>query len=246
MNRREDWRAVWSKLGRRTINVKRKPTRAGFTLLELLVVIAIIAILAGMLLPAISRGKGRARRVECSSNLRQVGLALQMYADDFADEFPPRARRAQSWITKLEPYYVLPKMLCCPTDGWFNDRSYIINGFNDWFEAQLAVDQYRLFTNWSYPGGMRRDRIPLPSDTIAFGEKRLGSRHVHMDFYQGLGNDVDEIDHGKHNDGSNKAGGANFAFTDGSVRFLNYWSSLSPENLWAVTDLYRRQAIPER
>lgn len=127
----------------------RTQCRPGFTLVELLVVLAVIAILAAMLLPALSRGKTRAQAAACANNLRQLGLAFHLYLPDNGDVFPTSSPHSglgaqpEDWvwwqveavapgrfsmrdpkrgsvIQHLGPYQ--PRLLRCPADRAADSR----------------------------------------------------------------------------------------------------------------------------
>lgn len=224
--------------------------RRGFTLIELLVVIAVVALLAALLVPTLGRARESGRRSACTSNLRQLSVALAIYAGENEGGYPP-VTPLRHWPGFLYRHYESLDVLLCPTDptprlregGVTPDeapRSYVMNLFRDYFAAALDPVEFRSFSAGTYQGSLPETVLENPADVVVFGEKRTGSTAFHADATAGPLTLLDSVDLGRHPVLPRGRGtGANHAYADGSVRYVRYWQSLFPFNQWAVTPFGR-------
>lgn len=145
--------------------------RQGFTLIELLVVIAIIAILAAILFPVFARARENARRSSCQSNLKQLGLSIVQYAQDYDERmvsylnFATPASQTAHWMSMIQPYLKSKQIMQCPSDP--NDD--IPNAFwgsvpaAEWFHSSYG---YNKRMGSSTTGGIALAALVAPTATV--------------------------------------------------------------------------------
>lgn len=214
-----------------------QPGKQGFTLIELLVVIAIIAILAAIMFPVFNKARDSARRTQCLSNMKQMGIAFRMYMDDHADTFPldTHSDRRNSWIDTLQPYVQSRLLYRCPSDtsnNWdapnpnrrrqasYGTNFYMtpLGPFEDSSEGSHGFTKMSLFAN--------------PSGTIYIAEVARNSftDHVHPAWWlDGRIQPHHEVNMKAHGDGSN------YTFLDGHAVFMHFeqtFDLVREINLW--------------
>jgi prepilin-type N-terminal cleavage/methylation domain-containing protein/prepilin-type processing-associated H-X9-DG protein len=213
--------------------------RNGFTLIELLVVIAIVAILAAILFPVFARAREKARQTQCLSNTRQMGLAVQMYLQDFDERFPLDSHTGSgaswTWLFTLEPYTKTRLLYRCPSDpstNWERPRPgqrtprRVSYGTNFWMLPALWGEQDCLGYN-------SLASIVSPANTIYIAEVKENTTvdHYHPGAWR-FPNECSSVYYIEPNQElamTWHSGGANYTYVDGHAKWHRFEQTWTPD-----------------
>jgi prepilin-type N-terminal cleavage/methylation domain-containing protein/prepilin-type processing-associated H-X9-DG protein len=188
--------------------------RSAFTLIELLVVIAIIAILASILFPVFGRARENARRSSCQSNLKQVGLGVMQYTQDYDEKYMPRANGAGSFRLLVQPYLKSTQIFKCPS----NPSTATVEGIPTDYSAnpRIAGDN---------ANAISLSAINSVSQKVLIAESKwqtwsdYGAGGWAANFWSGAGF-------------AGHLSTANYLFADGHVKALRPTATGTPFNMW--------------
>ncbi|MCS7191922.1 MAG: DUF1559 domain-containing protein [Armatimonadetes bacterium] len=199
---------------------RQKQIRGGFTLIELLVVIAIIAILAAILFPVFSRAREKARQTSCLSNVKQIGLGILQYAQDYDERLPfpwygPNApwhdadpNLCKKYLDVIEPYVKNIQIFRCPSrpgQGWGGGHAYRPWGYS-----------YHCGANW----GTSLAEIHSPANKILLGDAVWDDWRINPRWWSLPGSCPTSVD---LLDWASRRGhfdGANYLFVDGHAKWM--------------------------
>ena len=187
----------------------------GFTLIELLVVIAIIAILAAILFPVFAKAREKARQTSCLSNVKQIGLAMMMYAEDYDERYMVvNHSSGYDWFPPLYPYVKNRQIFRCPS-----------------YKALASEPETDYVLNGLFAHGTSMAQIDTPAGQISIAERAAGVSETgyhpwpdgsawddlstYSEFESHLATD-------RHN------GGANYGFADGHAKWQKWQSTIEP------------------
>jgi prepilin-type N-terminal cleavage/methylation domain-containing protein/prepilin-type processing-associated H-X9-DG protein len=238
-------------------SIKHTPgtKQSGFTLIELLVVIAIIAILAAILFPVFGRARENARRSSCLSNLKQIGLGVMQYTQDYDEIYPMKRwsgtgsgalNDTMSWRRITFPYVKSAQIYTCPSNTYgtelANDslagyailsatdprfsRSYSINGQTAYINGSAIAEEYSLPTY--HPASL--SSVPDAAQTVYVAEYSWRDAAVEWQDGNALNANANGLYFKGH------LGTSNFLFADGHVKAMKPSATGSPVNMWNVEE----------
>ncbi len=203
--------------------------RRGFTLIELLVVIAIIAILAAILFPVFARAREKARQASCLSNLKQIGLAVLMYAQDYDDVICPYVDSnynftTMAWWVVIDPYIKNDQIRKCPSRRGTGETDYgvvypHVSGVGT--AKSLAEIQYPAETAMlTETEGQSSPTAPPGNLYLCYCPFCYAEGAISWAYYHGLAYP------GRHNEGNNAC------FVDGHAKWMKRQSQITDRRFW--------------